>query len=353
MATQKDILFTCSYLPEEIVAAAGFRLARVVARARPSDADTAIHPTTCPYIRAVFAAAARGDWSGAAGVVIVNSCDGMRRLYDALGALAAGPRVTFLDVPGKRDADAVELFAADLGRFARRLEEDFGGTRVTPSALERAITKKNALRRKMTDVFAMQADGGISGSAVFSLLIDAAGGNEHEVSERIEGLTAVPGWGVDANAGKRIVVSANLLDRPDLVLMIEGAGGSVVALDTCVGVRHYEGLVEEGSPDPIYAIARRYLTRPPCPRMDGIGDRIDWLVKLAEASRADGVVLTTLKYCDSWLYDQPLLTEHLQGAGMGVLTLENDYEWSGLGQMRTRIEAFLETLRQGGKKCLK
>jgi benzoyl-CoA reductase/2-hydroxyglutaryl-CoA dehydratase subunit BcrC/BadD/HgdB len=87
--------------------------------------------------------------------------------------------------------------------------------------------------------------------------------------------------------------------------------------------------------------------------MDGIGDRIDWLVKLAEASRADGVVLTTLKYCDSWLYDQPLLTEHLQGAGMGVLTLENDYEWSGLGQMRTRIEAFLETLRQGGKKCLK
>ena len=61
MITKKDILFTCSYLPEEIIIAAGLRPVRVISDARPSDADTAIHPTTCPYIRAVFAAAARGD----------------------------------------------------------------------------------------------------------------------------------------------------------------------------------------------------------------------------------------------------------------------------------------------------
>jgi benzoyl-CoA reductase/2-hydroxyglutaryl-CoA dehydratase subunit BcrC/BadD/HgdB len=102
MTTKKDILFTCSYLPEEIVAAAGFRPVRVVTDARPSDADSAIHPTTCPYIRAVYSAAARGDWPDAGGMVIVNSCDGMRRLYDALAALSAGPPVVFLDVPEDR-----------------------------------------------------------------------------------------------------------------------------------------------------------------------------------------------------------------------------------------------------------
>jgi benzoyl-CoA reductase/2-hydroxyglutaryl-CoA dehydratase subunit BcrC/BadD/HgdB len=351
MVDQKDILFSCSYLPEEIVTAAGFRPVRVVARARPSDADTAIHPTTCPYIRAIYSAAARGDWSGAAAMVVVNSCDGMRRLYDALEASATGPPVLFLDVPYKRDEAAVDLFATDLKRLARRLEEEFGGTPVNLPTLERAIADRNAFRRKMADVFALQANGGLSGTTVFTLLADAAAGRVHEAAERIDGLTAVPGWGAEAHAVKRVVVSANVLDRPDLALMIEGAGGSVVALDSCTGVRHYEGLVAEGSPDPLQAIARRYLTRPPCSRMEGIGERIDWLVRLAETSRADGVVLTSVKYCDAWLYDQPLLTESLQAAGIGVLSLENDYEWSGAGQMRTRVEAFLETLPEGGKKC--
>ncbi len=195
------------------------------------------------------------------------------------------------------------------------LEEELGGTPVTPPALERAIAKKNALRRKMADVLALQTNGTLSGTTVFSLLTDAAAGDAHGISERIDGLTAVPGWGAGAKTGKRIVVSANVLDRPDLVEMIEGAGGSVVALDSCTGVRHWEGLVAEGSPDPLQAIARRYLTRPPCSRMEGIGERIDWLVKLAQTSRADGVVLTSVKYCDSWLYDQPLLTEQPSGRG--------------------------------------
>jgi benzoyl-CoA reductase/2-hydroxyglutaryl-CoA dehydratase subunit BcrC/BadD/HgdB len=145
--------------------------------------------------------------------------------------------------------------------------------------------------------------------------------------------------------------SANILDRPDLIEMIETAGGSVVALDSCIGRRHWEGLVAEGTPDPIRAVASRYLTRPPCSRMEGIGQRIDWLVELAGSCRADAAVLCSVKYCDSWLYDQPLVTEGLQRAGIGVLALENDYEWSGAGQTRTRVEAFLDTLPQGGKRC--
>lgn len=352
MVTKNDILFTCSYLPEEIVDAAGLRPVRVVTSARPSDADTDIHPTTCPYIRAVFSAAARGDWSTARGMVIVNSCDGMRRLYDALAALGAAPQVVFLDVPEKKNADAVNLFADGLRRFARQIEEVFSGSRITPYALQRAIAKKNAFRRKMAEVFARETDGALSGSSVLSLLMDAAAGGPQDIDGRIDELKAA-GRRTSGTGKKRIVVSANVLDRPDLVLMIEGAGGSVVALDTCMGVRHYEGLVAEGSPDPLHAIAQRYLTRPPCSRMEGINERIDWLMGLAEASRADGVVLSTVKYCDSWLYDRPLLTESLEGAGIGVLTLENDYEWSGTGQMRTRIEAFLETVAEGGKRCLK
>ncbi len=350
MITKKDILFTCSYLPEEIIIAAGLRPVRVMSGARPSDADTAIHPTTCPYIRSVFAAAARGDHAAAAGLVIVNSCDGMRRLYDAVAALRGGAPVVFLDVPHKSDADAVDLFAGGLRRLAGQIEKELGGTPVTPSALEKAIVHTNSLRRKMAEVFTLEADGTLSGRAVFSLLADGATGNLQGGDGRIDKLIS-QARGTGTAAGKRIVVSANVLDRPDLVEMIEDAGGSVVALDTCVGARHWEGLVAEGSPDPIRAVAERYLTRPACARMEGIGRRIDWLVSLAGDSRADGVILCSVKYCDAWLYDLPLLTEEMERAGVRVLSIENDYEWSGAGQTKTRIEAFLETLSKGGRQC--
>jgi benzoyl-CoA reductase/2-hydroxyglutaryl-CoA dehydratase subunit BcrC/BadD/HgdB len=348
MITKKDILFTCSYLPEEIIIAAGLRPVRVISDARPSDADTAIHPTTCPYIRAVFAAAARGDHAAAAGLVIVNSCDGMRRLYDAVAALRGAPPVVFLDVPHKSDADAVELFAGGLRRLAGQLEKEFGGTPVTPSALEKAIVHTNSLRRKIAEVFTLEADGALSGGEVFSLLADAATGSLQDGGGRIDALLA-NARGKSDTAGKRIVVSANVLDRPDLVEMIEGAGANVVALDTCIGARHWEGLVAEGSPDPMRALAERYLTHPPCSRMEGIGRRIDWLVELVKTARADGVILTTVKYCDAWLYDLPQVIEGLTAAGIGVLSLENDYEWSGAGQMKTRIDAFLETPGKGGR----
>lgn len=348
MPTTKDILFTCSYLPEEIVTAAGFRPVRVVSSARPSEADTALHPATCPYIRAVYAAAARRDGAAAAGIVIVNSCDGMRRLADALAALPDGPPAVFLDVPHKKDEPAVDLFADGLGRFAGQLEHELGGAPVTPEALELAIGRHNVRRRKIAEVFGLLSDGALSGSAVFGLLRNAAQDTLGAADGRIDALIASARPGGTAG-GKRIVVSANVLDRPDLVEMIESAGGSVVALDSCTGARHYEGLVTEGAADPMRAVAERYLTRPPCGRMEGIGDRIDWLVALAKTTRADGVILTTVKYCDAWLYDLPQVTEGLTAAGVGVLSLENDYEWSGAGQIKTRTEAFLETPGKGGR----
>ncbi len=345
MATGTDILFTCSYLPTEIVEAAGFRPVRAVPSApRPSDADADIHPTTCPYIRAVCAAAANGDWKNAAGIVIVNSCDGMRRLYDALEVSKTAPPAIFLDVPHKQDDAAVDFFASLLKQFVRRMEETFSAPRITADALEQAIVDVNARRKRMAALFELLSRGGISGGGAWSLLMEDAAGNGREVSERIGGLAAAAA----ADGGKRIMISANVLDRPDLIGMIEGAGGTVVALDGCVGLSRWEGLVEEGSADPIRAIAHRYLTRIPCARMEGIGRRIDRLIGLAESSRANAVVLCTVKYCDAWLYDRPLVIQRLQDAGLRVLSLENDYEWTGAAQTRTRVEAFVETLPGGG-----
>ena len=78
--------------------------------------------------------------------------------------------------------------------------------------------------------------------------------------------------------------------------------------------------------------------------MPGLERRFEYLKELVESSGAAGVIYSTVKFCDSHLYDLPLLDKDLRQAGIPFLWLENDYEWTGLGQLRTRVEAFLEML---------
>jgi benzoyl-CoA reductase/2-hydroxyglutaryl-CoA dehydratase subunit BcrC/BadD/HgdB len=141
---------------------------------------------------------------------------------------------------------------------------------------------------------------------------------------------------------RRILLTGNLISRPDPVTAIEDFGGRVVALDTCIGLRHYETLVEEEADDPMLALATRYLTRPSCPRMEGMEERFEYLKKLADEVRANGIVYSCIKFCDPLIYDIPMMSSWFRGVGIPFLFLENDYAWSGSGQLRTRIQAFTE-----------
>jgi benzoyl-CoA reductase/2-hydroxyglutaryl-CoA dehydratase subunit BcrC/BadD/HgdB len=124
--------------------------------------------------------------------------------------------------------------------------------------------------------------------------------------------------------------------------MIEGLGARVVVLDTCTGLRHYQTPVEQNGADPMLALATRYLTRPSCPRMEGLEERFEHLESLADQARVDGIVYSGVKFCDPLIYDIPMMSDWFRSAGIPFLYLENDYTWSGSGQMKTRLQAFTE-----------
>jgi benzoyl-CoA reductase/2-hydroxyglutaryl-CoA dehydratase subunit BcrC/BadD/HgdB len=137
-----------------------------------------------------------------------------------------------------------------------------------------------------------------------------------------------------------------------VVAELERAGADVVALDTCIGLRHYEASLEKPSGQ-IPALARRTLTRRSCARMEGLEQRIQSMKQLAEETEADGVVYCSLKFCDPCLYDAPPISRVFREQGIPFLWLEDDYGASSLGQTRTRLEAFLELIEQGngGARC--
>jgi benzoyl-CoA reductase/2-hydroxyglutaryl-CoA dehydratase subunit BcrC/BadD/HgdB len=338
------VLVTCSCVPEEIITAAGLQPIRTLPSDPPADADSHIHPNTCGYLKSLLASALDREGLRASCIVIGNSCDGMRKLYDLWGAYVTHLPALFLDLPKKRDADSIRFFASELRRFASELEAVFPGAAVTDESLRRAIEAHNRVRLLMREVFRLQRDEqkNVSGREVFDLSLHGTQFPADEFIARLEEFLSRVEERKPLSSERRILLTGNLISRPDPVTTIEDFGGRVVALDTCIGLRHYETPVEEDAADPMLALATRYLTRPSCPRMEGMEERFEYLKTLAEEVRADGIVYSCIKFCDPLIYDIPMMSSWFRGVGIPFLFLENDYTWSGSGQLRTRIQAFTE-----------
>ena len=82
--------------------------------------------------------------------------------------------------------------------------------------------------------------------------------------------------------------------------------------------------------------------RSSCPRMEGLEERYANLEKLAAEVGVDGIVYSCVKFCAPLIYDIPMMSDWFRSAGIPFLFLENDYTWSGTGQLRTRLQAFTE-----------
>lgn len=341
-SSSQTVLYTCSYVPEEIILAAGFRPRRFLPQGDAE--DTHVDANTCGYVRSLLGAAVEGSASEAAAIIIANSCDAMRKLYDLWSGYVATPPAFFLDVPKKTDAEAVAFFASELRRLAESMERELPGTTISDEDLREAIGTCNEVRSLMGEVFRAQRGlvKGARGTEVLELCLAGAGQPKTEFSGEIRRFLAGLGEAAGDGKGPRILLAGGITNRPDLVAEIESAGGAVVALDDCIGFRHYAGLVEEGADDALLALASRYLEKPPCARMQGFERRLQHLKRTAEDARADGVIYHSLKFCDTFLYDVPMMTRRFGELGTPFLWLEGDYPCADLGQLKTRIGAFLE-----------
>ena len=123
--------------------------------------------------------------------------------------------------------------------------------------------------------------------------------------------------------------------------------------DICMGTRLFHDVVEI-TDDPLDGLARFYLYGNRCGRTfktskersweEDLEDRFGYILKYAEEFNVKGVILYTIRYCDSCELDAPVLSRYLQDRGLGTLYIEDDYSMSTTGQLRTRIQAFLEII---------
>lgn len=346
-SNSKKIGWFCSFVPEELFLAAGLAPVRLYGRVdKVKEADAYAAANLCPYMKNLLDSGLRNKFGDMSGFVFSGSCDGMRRLYDLWTHYVPSRNFTYmLEVPRNQSEEAVIYFADRLLDLKTRLESEFG-VDVSDDKLTRSIARMNEHRRLIAEIHEGQKETPpyLRGSEILSLLSREAARPKEETFAHLRDLL---GGRTKARPGRerrpRIMVAGNLIHGPALFEMVEGVNGSVVIYDACNGLKHYTGLVDE-STGPLEALARRYLLKPSCLGMPGIEARLERLWDLIREYMIEGVIYSSLKFCDFSLFETPQVEEFLRDKGVPVLVLENDYVWGDIERQRIRVEAFLEVV---------
>lgn len=345
---QRVIGWLCAWIPEEIFHAAGFLPMRVLGRsAETPQGDAHLYSNLCTFVRSCLEEAFLGNWDFLDGLVACNSCDHIRRLYDSWHQYIDTPYTTALGVPCKVTPITINFFANDLNLMRKELEEAFDVV-ITDEALCRSIGVYNRGRTLLKQIYELRRSDSppITGAETMEVVRAGWAMPREEYNDLLEELLRdLPGREVADRDAFRLMVLGSELDDPDYLKAIEELGGVVVIDDLCCGSRTFWNPVElRGDGNPLGALAQRYMTRPFCARMHPSSTRVAHIQQLARDYRIDGVIFESIKFCDINAGTFPVIKMCFDELDLPVLNLEREYILTGVGQMKTRVGAFFESL---------
>ncbi|MEW6441568.1 MAG: 2-hydroxyacyl-CoA dehydratase family protein [bacterium] len=348
----RAIGFFCSYVPEEVLNTDGLASFRMRSRgcAGTEAADGCMGIFNCTYTRHCLEQGLQGGYEFLDGFVFAPSCDHLRRLYDNWVYFLKPSFVALVDVPHLRDEDALRWYRDEIAGLWGKLAAAFS-LPDDAEAIWQGIRKTNRTRRLLRDLDGTRSQDppGLSGTEMQEISLFAASVPKEVADPVLEGvldrLRAHPARPSSHRA--RVLLVGSHLDDVGFTEVVEQTGALVVKDAYCCGLRDQLDPVDEscGGGDPFLAIARRYLDRLSCPRMyDDYPRRLERIVRMAEEASVDGVILEQMKFCETWGIDGNVLAQDLRARGFPILRLEREYQPGGVGQLRTRVQAFLESM---------
>lgn len=345
--------YLCSYTPLEVIDAAG---ASSVALCGTSDetipaAETVLPSNLCPLIKSTygFAFTDKCPFTYFSDMIVgETTCDGKKKMYELLGDLKD---VYVLHLPqGQGRPYEADMWYEDVKLFKEALEQRYDIT-ITDDDLRAAVRRRNRLRRALTSLYNLQVSQppAMSGVELLSTVMASTFSFDiDDFSSKVEALveqrTGQAAEGVDPNA-KRIMItgcpSGGLINKVGKT--IEANGGVIVCSDDCSGERTMSMEIDENAPDILRAISDRYLAIN-CSVMTPNGGRIENSLDMARRFHVDGVIENILTACHTFNVESVRMSAAMEEAGIPYMKLETDYSNGDIGQIETRIAAFIETL---------
>lgn len=362
-------------VPEEVVLAAGMLPVRLRAQGSTGTeaSDARFTMVNCSLVKHFYDSAAKGRFGFIDGLAATNACDHIRKLWENWTDVLK-PGYSHLICFPKRRGDELEAahLAGEYRKFAASLEEAFG-VRVTNESLKAAVEACNEKRALLMRLHALRGAEvpPISGSQMLAVGIAATCTPPDRfvplLKELVEACEASVAESAAAGApagsaepacpgcakgrAARVVLYGGELDSVPFVEAVESQGALVVG-DSLGGFGRRQAdmqVATEG--DPYENLARAYLQgRPAEPRLHGTrADRWAYLESVAEEVRADGYVQVHVPLCDLWSYERLMFDVEAANKGLRCLDLDTEYIFANAGQTRTRVQAFVETLTEGGR----
>ncbi|RMD83507.1 MAG: 2-hydroxyacyl-CoA dehydratase [Candidatus Dadabacteria bacterium] len=340
----------CSHVPTEVLTAAGalpYRM-RGTGSTGTELADAYFSHLNCSFVRHTFNQALRGEYDFLSGLVCVSSCDHVRRVYDNWKRQIDTPFITIMALPKKVGDPQVAWYREEIELLARAVGEHFG-VEITDERLADAIRLHNRTRALQRELYALRKASRppITGAEALAVMVAGTSMPRDRYNQLLEELIRDLKAGGEGNGDyrARLMIVGSELDDPEYVGVIESQGGLIVTDSICFGTRTMWVDVDE-SDDPISALARYYIQeRPSCPRMnEDQPRRARFLRELIDEFSVDGVIGERMMFCDVWCAEHYMNALDFKEQGVPFLQLDREYLMSGKGQLRTRVQAFLESM---------
>lgn len=344
----------CTYMPQELPLAMG---ASVVSLCSTSDetiseAEKDLPRNLCPLIKSSygFAKTDKCPFFYFSDLVVgETTCDGKKKMYEYLSEFKP---VHVMELPNSQSEEGLKLWKKEVFKFKEVLEKQFETT-ISDEKVKEAIKLKNEERKALKTFYSLGKldPPALLGQDMFKVLYGATFNfDKSEIPKEIYALTKriKAEYEVDKKYEKkpRILITGCPIGgaTEKVIKAIEDNGAHVVAFENCSGAKAIDELVDENNPDIYEAIAHKYLNIG-CSCMTPNPNRIDLLNRIIDEYKVDGVVDVVLHACHTYNVETLLIKRFVNNTkNIPYISIETDYSTADIGQLNTRVAAFIEML---------
>ncbi len=340
----------CTYVPEEILAAADilpFRVTGTWKEAAPLAA--AYRPEmTCRYCSHVLESVLSNELNFLDGIATTQVDDDFKRLWDVLHFIQRPPFTYIMYLPHTVSKTTMRMWHKSVGQFKTDIE-GWAGVKITEKALADQIAVFNRMRSLLRKVYELRKREipALTGAEALGIATAARIMPRDEFNRELESLLPYleKRKGFFKALTPRLLLSGEYLDNPEYVALVEDCGAAVVMDECDTGAKYFWDPVDTSSDNPWEAVGKRYMDRPGTTRMATWGEQIEQLLGWAKAFHAGGVVELRQLYSLPLDYRFFVMKRKLAEAGVPYISLSREYHLAQVGMLRTRVEAFIEMIK--------
>lgn len=344
----------CVFVPDEVILAANAIPVGLCAGSQfwVEDGEKHLPRNMCPLIKAAVGAKVSGTcpfFQSVDMVVGETTCDGKKKAWEILDEYVP---VHVMDLPQMKRTKDYNMWMDEIKLFIEKVEE-LTGNKITVESLKKGIQIANSKRRALKRLydFRKMTPSPISGKDALLIsqiafyddperFVKMVNALCDELEERAKTLKS--------SGKKRIMITGTPMALPNWKLhdIIENLNAEIVVEETCTGTRYFENEVSlegETIEELIKNLADRYLNIN-CACFTPNTGRIDDIKRYVKEYNVDGVIHSNLSFCHTYAIEYRSVEKALKEAGIPVMNIETDYSTEDVGQIRTRVEAFLEMI---------